>query len=149
MPPHQLQFIIDALDPHKSPGSVRKFARHQYGCRILQRLLEHCTEDQVHTLLNDLLLDDVVALSMHAYGKFVVPHIFEYGGAEQKLRFANILLQKPDELVGKEGDKSATMVSSRNGWVIIKHALETLGDEDKPSMKIALDALLDKSTILA
>jgi len=54
MRPHALQFIIDEIESRGAAG-VRKIAKHQYGCRILQRLLEHCRPDQVQGLVEDLL----------------------------------------------------------------------------------------------
>ena len=37
----QIQFIIDAFS-----GQVQKLAAHPYGCRVIQRILEHCVDFQ-------------------------------------------------------------------------------------------------------
>ena len=58
---------------------------HPYGCRIVQRLLEHCTPAQ-----KELLLDQVLANTDHLlldqYGNYVIQHILEHGEAVNKSR---------------------------------------------------------------
>ena len=41
VPAQHIQFIIDAFH-----GQVYNLATHPYGCRVIQRMFEHCTEDQ-------------------------------------------------------------------------------------------------------
>jgi len=41
VPAEQVQFIIDAFH-----GQVYNLATHPYGCRVIQRIFEHCTESQ-------------------------------------------------------------------------------------------------------
>ena len=48
--PRQLQFIIDAFK-----GQVYTLSTHPYGCRVMQRIMEHCTPDQVNPVLEELL----------------------------------------------------------------------------------------------
>lgn len=47
MRPEVTQFIVDAFR-----GQVPSLAMHPYGCRVIQRILEHCYEPQtvVHIL---------------------------------------------------------------------------------------------------
>ena len=64
------------------PGEVMSLARHQYGCRILQRLLENCQGKQMEGqgvrcfLLTSgvvaLLLEDALPLVRHGYATFVM-----------------------------------------------------------------------------
>jgi len=37
-------------------GQVVLLARHAYGCRVLQRIIEHCTEAQVTPIVDELLV---------------------------------------------------------------------------------------------
>ena len=37
-----IQFVIEAFS-----GQVYKLSTHPYGCRVIQRILEHCTDEQV------------------------------------------------------------------------------------------------------
>merc|ERR1719199_226882 len=48
--PSDSQFIIDEL-LQSGPRAVARAARHPYGCRVLQRLLEHCSADQMKTIV--------------------------------------------------------------------------------------------------
>lgn len=88
--PRMSQFIIDELTHY--PSRIGQAARHKYGCRILQRLLEHCEATQVHHLV-DLLITDATALSVHAYGNYVMQHVLEHGSAEQRSRLAKVIEQ--------------------------------------------------------
>jgi pumilio RNA-binding family len=51
---------------------------HPYGCRVLQRILEHCTEEKKEAILDEIklyhkdLLDD-------QYGNYVIQHVLQYG----------------------------------------------------------------------
>merc|ERR1719162_532193 len=81
MRPQTSQFIIDEI--MEMPGGVVKVARHTYGCRIAQRLLEHSPSTQVKELVENLL-EHTVELSMHSFGNFVMQHLLEHGtGAQQ------------------------------------------------------------------
>lgn len=80
-PPRSLRFIIDEL----LQDSVWKVARHQYGCRILERLLEHWESKDVEPLV-EKLLDDPEPLCRHQFSNFVMQHIFEHGAEVWKDR---------------------------------------------------------------
>lgn len=73
--PHVSQFVIDELTQHGAKG-ITQAARHRFGCRILQRLLEHCSEEQMSSIV-EVLLSDAVDLSSHTYGHYVMQHLFE------------------------------------------------------------------------
>jgi len=47
--PHALQFIIGAFS-----NQVYALSTHPYGCRVIQRILEHCTPDQTTAILDEL-----------------------------------------------------------------------------------------------
>jgi pumilio RNA-binding family len=51
IPPSVIQFVVDSFT-----GQVYSLATHPYGCRVIQRILEHCTEAQVISQLSILLL---------------------------------------------------------------------------------------------
>eukprot|EP00658_Telonema_sp_P-2_P076137 TRINITY_DN6618_c0_g1_i3.p1 TRINITY_DN6618_c0_g1~~TRINITY_DN6618_c0_g1_i3.p1 ORF type:complete len:666 (-),score=132.92 TRINITY_DN6618_c0_g1_i3:499-2496(-) len=55
-----------------------RFAQDEYGCRILQRMLEHCTHQQVEPLLS-CVLENVVLLSKNQYGNYVIQHLLVHG----------------------------------------------------------------------
>jgi pumilio RNA-binding family len=64
--------VDDVLD------NVASLSCHPYGCRVLQRILEHTAEPQKTRALNEinnchrLLLDD-------QYGNYVIQHVLQFG----------------------------------------------------------------------
>merc|ERR1712007_369651 len=63
-------------------GSVVRVARHEYGVRVLCRLLEHCPPTMIEELVLKLT-EDAASLCQHRYGTYVLHHIMEYGTSEQ------------------------------------------------------------------
>lgn len=51
VPAEHIQFIISAFH-----GQIYNLATHPYGCRVIQRMFEHCDEDQTVTNLNIYIL---------------------------------------------------------------------------------------------
>jgi len=69
----QIDFIIDDV-----LANVASLSCHPYGCRVLQRILEHCVEPKKTRTLDEIskchrqLLDD-------QYGNYVIQHVLQYG----------------------------------------------------------------------
>jgi len=74
LPALSSQFIIDEL----MAGTITQTARHKYGCRIIQRLMEHCHVSQVQQLVESVLTD-IPGLSRHPYGNYVIQNILQHG----------------------------------------------------------------------
>lgn len=155
--PQAAQFVIDELS-HHGPKGILQAARHRFGCRILQRLLEHCTEEQMYQII-EVLLNDAVELSSHAYGHYVMQHIFEQCGSDVVSRLASILQQSltnmdADGFVGSVIGKAFThinneacvslassllqeharvlvMACSRWGYLAVKTALQLVADAEQ------------------
>eukprot|EP00066_Takifugu_rubripes_P021267 XP_011610533.1 PREDICTED: pumilio homolog 2 isoform X3 [Takifugu rubripes] len=100
--PQALQFIIDAFK-----GQVFVLSTHPYGCRVIQRILEHCTQEQTLPILEELHQHSEqlgqkfqgVSLEMtpktyytvsrdalfkDQYGNYVIQHVLEHGRPEDK-----------------------------------------------------------------
>jgi len=84
-----LQFVVDEL----LSGSVSQTARHKYGCRIIQRLVEFCPGNQVYRLV-ECLVPEVGMLSRHPYGNYVVQNLFQHGVDDQRRRMAEALAKE-------------------------------------------------------
>lgn len=69
----QIDFIVDDV-----LANVASLSCHPYGCRVLQRILEHCVEPKKMRTLDEIrkchrqLLDD-------QYGNYVIQHVLQYG----------------------------------------------------------------------
>ncbi|KAL0232962.1 hypothetical protein GEMRC1_011709 [Eukaryota sp. GEM-RC1] len=70
--PKEVDFIIESIF-----SSCTRFASHAYGCRVIQRVLEHCSKQQVVPIL-DQLLASVKTLVNDQYGNYVCQHIIQY-----------------------------------------------------------------------
>ncbi|CAE7160762.1 pum, partial [Symbiodinium necroappetens] len=80
--PHDCQPLIDEL-LQAGAATVLEVARHQYGCRVIQRLLEHCQQEQMEAVAN-ILMSDALPLARHAYGSFVMQQLLRYGSRAQQ-----------------------------------------------------------------
>jgi len=124
------QFIIDEL---LQVGRVGQAARHKYGCRVLQRILEHCRADQVKPLVDELLAE-ALQLSKHPYASFVMQHIFEQGSDEQVDSLMEVLVANAVTL-------------GADGWAcVVLHKAFVHGDLEG-QLKLASAILQDKGLI--
>merc|ERR1711974_290411 len=69
-------------------------ARNQYGCRVLQRLFEHCTPDQLYPIV-EVLVANVQAFSKHVFANYVMQHFFEFGELSYHKSVVEILASCP------------------------------------------------------
>lgn len=86
VPPENIQFIVTEVQ-----DNALYIACHRFGCRILQRLLEHCKASQTESLINRILAD-ATSLCRHQYGNFILQHILQYGSPSQRSAVADMVL---------------------------------------------------------
>jgi pumilio RNA-binding family len=108
--PQALQFIVDEI--RKRTNGAVQAARHRYGCRVIERVLEHCSKEQVAELVEDIMCD-AVGLSTHIYGNYVMQHLFEHGDSAVVERLVVVLVQNlhnmcADSYLGAVLDKAIT-----------------------------------------
>jgi len=51
---------------------------HQYGCRVIQRMLEHCKEEQKKPIYREVF-ERVLDLTKDQFGNYVISHVLEHG----------------------------------------------------------------------
>merc|ERR1719343_1241212 len=61
-----------------------------YGCRVVQRLLEHCAASQLSRVLQEIL-SKVKQLAVNNFGNYVVQHILEHGRPEDKKQIIQVV----------------------------------------------------------
>lgn len=86
VPAEHVQFIIDAFQ-----GKVGENATHAYGCRVIQRMLEHCDENtrlgvlqELHACASSLISDQ--------YGNYVTQHVIEHGRPQDRTRIIGLVI---------------------------------------------------------
>ncbi|TQD70101.1 hypothetical protein C1H46_044366 [Malus baccata] len=62
----KIGFIISAFC-----GQVPTLSIHPYGCRVIQRVLEHCTDKLQCQFIVDEILEFVAGLAQDQYGNYV------------------------------------------------------------------------------
>uniref|UniRef100_A0A8C5N4B4 Pumilio homolog 1 n=1 Tax=Gouania willdenowi TaxID=441366 RepID=A0A8C5N4B4_GOUWI len=127
--PHALHFIIDAFK-----GQVFALSTHPYGCRVIQRILEHCLPEQTLPILEELhqhteQLVQVMhrrkqTLSLDQYGNYVIQHVLEHGRAEDKSKIVaeirgNVLGLSQHKFASNVVEKCVTHASRAERAVLI------------------------------
>jgi len=87
--PSSVRFILDELMQCVHPVA---FARHPFGCRVLQRLIEHFPPEWMEPPLREIL-QEVSSLCHHAYGNFVIQHMLEHCEPEVRKRIVVAITQ--------------------------------------------------------
>lgn len=74
-------------------AQVSELSCHPYGCRVMQRILEHCVESQRVQALDcisacqERLLDD-------QYGNYVIQHVLQFGRESDRTTILKIILKR-------------------------------------------------------
>ncbi|KAJ0738042.1 putative armadillo-like helical, nucleic acid binding NABP, pumilio domain-containing protein [Helianthus annuus] len=89
VPEEHIQFIITTFY-----DQVVTLSTHPYGCRVIQRVLEHCADPNTQSKVMDEILACVSMLAQDQYGNYVVQHVLEHGKPHER----SIIIQ---ELAGK------------------------------------------------
>jgi len=98
----QIDFIIDDVLINTAALSC-----HPYGCRVLQRILEHCGEQRKTEILDEIkkchkkLLDD-------QYGNYVIQHVLQFGREDDRDSILQIVVESG--LLGMSRQKFASNV---------------------------------------
>lgn len=122
MKPSACQFIVDELMAH-GVASASKLARHKFGYRIFQRLLEHLLPQQTATLVEGIMTD-CVSLSMHRFGTYVIQHVMEHGTNGQRRQVAAALVPEMAKL------------SANNDACMVLDAALVRGDEETQGLLV-------------
>lgn len=72
-------------------------ARHRFGCRVLERLIEHGTEAEMCSL-NNKFVARAEEICRHQYGNFVIQHLLEHGVFHRRVAIVQRLLPQVSQL---------------------------------------------------
>lgn len=119
-----LQFIVNELTA--TPGLTKQVACHRHGCRVLQRILEHCSPEQTARPTDDIV-NSASDLSMDPYGNYVVQKVFEVGSASARRRLAQAVALRAVDLG-----------ANVYGRAVVSTALASAEEPERHSMAVAL-----------
>jgi len=155
MPPGLCHFVRDEM----MGANVEEAACSKYGCRILQRLIEHFHNREMEDLLKVLLEERTLwGLMANKYGNFVVQCVLEHGSKPQRSLIAQVVLghteQRPeDELrlaekakkmpegLGRDYRRVAALASSMYASNVMQKAMMHCSeDEQRQIVRKVLDA---------
>ena len=91
MRPSVISFVLGELTACMTP---QELAKHRYGCRILERIIEHFPPRLLATSV-DALLADAWDLCRHVYGNFVIQHLLEHGQQAHRRLIIHLLCGDP------------------------------------------------------
>ncbi|GMI81772.1 pumilio 2 [Hibiscus trionum] len=89
VPEENIQFIVTTFF-----DQVVTLSTHPYGCRVIQRILEHCKDPKTQSKVMDEILGSVSLLAQDQYGNYVIQHVLEHGKPHER----SIIIK---ELAGK------------------------------------------------
>uniref|UniRef100_A0A7N0TLU4 PUM-HD domain-containing protein n=1 Tax=Kalanchoe fedtschenkoi TaxID=63787 RepID=A0A7N0TLU4_KALFE len=79
VPEDAIHFIISTFY-----DQVVTLSTHPYGCRVVQRILEHCHDPKTLSIMMDEILRSVCKLAQDQYGNYVIQHVLEHGKPHER-----------------------------------------------------------------
>ena len=80
---HVIQRLIEKLSPEQNNDiflagikNIINLSKHQYGCRVIQRLFKYCNDKQINQMLKEIYLC-INELIIDQYGNYVIQYILE------------------------------------------------------------------------
>ncbi|KAG6866930.1 hypothetical protein C0991_003846 [Blastosporella zonata] len=86
---HVIQKLVETVSPDNLGfikvfrGNVHDLATHPYGCRVLQRCLEHLPEENTRTIMDELF-KYAINLMQDQFGNYVMQYVLEKGRLHDK-----------------------------------------------------------------
>uniref|UniRef100_A0A0D3CLG8 PUM-HD domain-containing protein n=1 Tax=Brassica oleracea var. oleracea TaxID=109376 RepID=A0A0D3CLG8_BRAOL len=86
LPQDCIQFIISSFY-----GKVLALSTHPYGCRVIQRVLEHIDDIETERIIMEEIMHSVCTLAQDQYGTYVIQHIIQHGKPHERSEIINKL----------------------------------------------------------
>lgn len=122
LPPSAVGFVAEKLR-----GCEVKTAKHRFGCRIWERLIEHCADDSQMRVALDAIVTEAATLCRHPYGNFVVQHLLEHGSPERQTALLALLLPE-----------LPLLASHRTASHVVQKALDFAGETGERAIVLRL-----------
>ncbi|XP_061368447.1 pumilio homolog 2-like isoform X2 [Gastrolobium bilobum] len=102
VPEDAIHFIVSTFF-----DQVVTLSTHPYGCRVIQRVLEHCKDPTTQQKAMDEILGAVSMLAQDQYGNYVVQHVLEHGKPHER---STIIKELAGKIVQMSQQKFASNV---------------------------------------
>ncbi|KAF5843130.1 armadillo-type protein [Dunaliella salina] len=95
---HVVQKIIECVPTERITGLIGNFltcvvplSTHPFGCRVIQRVLEHCQDADRKAVVMMEILKEACHLARDQYGNYVIQHVLEHGQDSERKQIVNSL----------------------------------------------------------
>lgn len=88
VPRQYIDFIMNALRGH-----VIALSSHNYGCRVVQRMMEHGTETDKSSIMDELHVE-AHKLITDQFGNYVAQHVIKNGKREDHNRMIQLVMDQ-------------------------------------------------------
>jgi len=141
----KMQFIIDDI-----VANVETLSAHRYGCRVVQRVVEHCEGKQKQDVLDGIMSCDR-KLAVDQYGNYVIQQVFMHGGEDDTAKILETLTEN-NSLLSLSKHKYASNVvesvlvhgkSDHKKKIIDAMLKDTMGDEEGEGYCCVLELSMD------
>ncbi|XP_016471291.2 pumilio homolog 4 [Nicotiana tabacum] len=138
VPQDQIRFITASFFGH-----VVSLSTHPYGCRVIQRILEHCDDPATQQIIMNEILRAVCTLVLDQYGNYVVQHVLQHGKPHER---STIITKLTGQIVRMSQHKFASNVvekclvfASPEERQILVNEMLGLTDENEPLQAMMKD----------
>ncbi|WKX98129.1 hypothetical protein Q1695_013653 [Nippostrongylus brasiliensis] len=140
--PERLQFIINTFTKN-GPDTITQLSMHPYGCRVIQRVLEHCSEEQKRPVL-EALHANMNTLIVDQYGNYVVQHVIEHGSNQDRDRIVqevagNVLRYAQHKFASNVIEKCLICAGGHHKTLLIDEVCGTPNDPQPPILLMMKD----------
>ncbi|XP_031099603.1 pumilio homolog 1-like isoform X2 [Ipomoea triloba] len=138
VPEDHIQFIISTFF-----GQVVTLSTHPYGCRVIQRVLEHCNDPQTQSKVMEEILGSVSSLAQDQYGNYVVQHVLEHGKPHERSTIikelaGKIVQMSQQKFASNVVEKCLTFGNPSERQLLVNEMLGTT-DENEPLQAMMKD----------
>ncbi|KAL9238750.1 hypothetical protein vseg_013131 [Gypsophila vaccaria] len=138
VPEEHIQFIVESFY-----DQVVTLSTHPYGCRVIQRVLEHCENPVTQSKVMDEILGSVSMLAQDQYGNYVVQHVLEHGKPHERTAIikelaGKIVIMSQQKFASNVVEKCLTFADAEQREILVNEMLGTT-DENEPLQAMMKD----------
>ncbi|KAJ8750591.1 hypothetical protein K2173_015759 [Erythroxylum novogranatense] len=138
VPEENIQFIVSTFF-----DQVVTLSTHPYGCRVIQRILEHCMDPKTQSKVMGEILGAVSMLAQDQYGNYVVQHVLEHGNPHERSAIikelaGKIVQMSQQKFASNVVEKCLTFGGPTERQLLVNEMLGTT-DENEPLQAMMKD----------